>query len=225
MTKDIVATKTLVNLEPDEVLSQPWQSAAVDTLADRLRWILENRAGGNERELARLAELPSETHVGLILDGKVKEPRTKTLSALAKAGRVEFAWLATGNGPRDLPSDMDQTVLTLAELASERVRAGKWLAKTADDAIRWAAADGRQMNQEQFLAYGDGLEREASGKSKKVPHVVLESPGPDQPAVWPPVAKVAESPGKAYVHRDAKPGKAALEAKRGAGKAKKGRKG
>jgi len=75
-----------------------------DGIAKRLRWIVENRAEGNARELARKANLASESHVSLILARGGENASATVLARVAEAGGVQLLWLVTGTGPRDLPN-------------------------------------------------------------------------------------------------------------------------
>lgn len=75
---------------------------AEDGIAKRLRWVVENRAGGNARELARKANLAAESHVSLILVRGGEHATGTILARIAEAGGVHLAWLVTGTEPRDL---------------------------------------------------------------------------------------------------------------------------
>lgn len=54
--------------------------------------------GLSDREVARLANLPSEAHVGMILRGDVANPKGPTLGAIAKALNISAGWLTFGEG-------------------------------------------------------------------------------------------------------------------------------
>ena len=73
----------------------------MQTIAERLAWA-RVQAALDRRELARIAGLGSETHVGLIESGDRPDPRGSTLKKLALALGVSFGWLAAGEG--DIPS-------------------------------------------------------------------------------------------------------------------------
>lgn len=71
----------------------------VDTIADRLRWILRHRSL-TQRELCRRAGM-AETQLGVILRRLEDNPlgvELSTLSRLAEGGKVDFHWLVTGIG-------------------------------------------------------------------------------------------------------------------------------
>lgn len=79
-------------------------SDAEDGIAKRLRWIVENRAGGNARELARKANLASESHVSLLLARGGENASAVVLARIAEAAGVQLLWVVTGAEPRDLPN-------------------------------------------------------------------------------------------------------------------------
>ncbi|MBK6531595.1 MAG: helix-turn-helix transcriptional regulator [Deltaproteobacteria bacterium] len=71
----------------------------MDTIAERLRWILRHRAL-TQRELCRRAGM-AETQLGVILrrlEGNPLGVELSTLSRLADGGKVDFHWLVTGIG-------------------------------------------------------------------------------------------------------------------------------
>ena len=75
----------------------------MDTIADRLRWILETR-DLSARALSKKAGL-AEGHVGLIIRGTVgKGVAADTLNKIAAAGGVNAHWLSTGEGPIEMDS-------------------------------------------------------------------------------------------------------------------------
>ena len=77
-------------------------SGPVPGLPERLRWITQHRGFGSMRALSLAADL-SESHVGLIVRGVVQEGGvgTATLEKIARAARVDFRWLVTGEGSPD----------------------------------------------------------------------------------------------------------------------------
>lgn len=81
-------------------------SPAVSTLADRIRLIL-HETGWSQRRLSREAGLPSESHIALILTGRIGEGVTAdTLARIARAAGVELGWLQDGTGAmHGAPSD------------------------------------------------------------------------------------------------------------------------
>lgn len=86
------------------------------TIADRVAWIMEHR-GLTAREFSRVAGL-SENTVTAILRRIKRDPAASTtvgtLRSLAKAGGVDFTWLALGEGA-PFPERVDATkVIRLA---------------------------------------------------------------------------------------------------------------
>lgn len=81
----------------------------------------------SRRALARRAGLKSETHVTLIISGRLV-PTLPTLRALARAGGVRVAWLAFGDGPKKGPETVPSTV--------------------ADEAVRLLEMRGRRFSPE-----------------------------------------------------------------------------
>lgn len=77
------------------------------TRLDRLRWVIDERANGNQRELARMANLAGG-HVGVIMTRLRRDPNADiegdTLAKISKATGVSPHWLVTGEGPRDVES-------------------------------------------------------------------------------------------------------------------------
>lgn len=69
----------------------------METLSDRLKWILQVRQK-SARGLSLDAGL-SQSHVGQIIRGTIKgEVSVTVLAAIAKASDVELRWLMTGEG-------------------------------------------------------------------------------------------------------------------------------
>lgn len=71
------------------------------TLEERINWLVEHRADGNQRELSRKAGL-SPNYVGTLLTRLRKNPAAQvegdSLAALATAGEVSIDWLVAGAG-------------------------------------------------------------------------------------------------------------------------------
>jgi hypothetical protein len=71
------------------------------TLEERINWLVEHRADGNQRELSRRAGL-SPNYVGTLLTRLRKNPNAQverdSLAALATAGGVSIDWLVVGTG-------------------------------------------------------------------------------------------------------------------------------
>jgi len=72
----------------------------VSTLAERIRWILDNRPYSAQALSTRAGLAPG--HVGHFLHDRVKNPRRDTLAAIAMAAGVSVWWLVDGTGdPND----------------------------------------------------------------------------------------------------------------------------
>lgn len=96
-----IATATnVVKPTVDYNRCQPWQTAPVSTLAERMRWILDQR-GWKQREISKLAGL-SHSYVSAFFDRAEKDPKASMrgteLAAIAKAANVSLQWLTTGEG-------------------------------------------------------------------------------------------------------------------------------
>jgi transcriptional regulator with XRE-family HTH domain len=91
----------------DKIFS-PCKPGPVDTLANRIQWILENcRDPSGEHWSAKglsLAAGTSPGYVAILARGEVINPGKDTLGKIARAARVSYRWLAFGLG---LPSDED----------------------------------------------------------------------------------------------------------------------
>lgn len=77
----------------------------VETVADRLRWVLEHR-GLTARGLSLAAGMSSNAVQKIFERGG--SANAATLAALASAAKVSFAWLATGRGTPDDRDDVAQ---------------------------------------------------------------------------------------------------------------------
>lgn len=86
------------------VVSGKLPGGMTETKLQRLEWLVEHRAKGIQRELARMAKL-APSHIGTILTRLRKNPDADiegdTLSAIAEAAEVNETWLASGRLPRD----------------------------------------------------------------------------------------------------------------------------
>lgn len=60
-------------------------------------------SGVSAREVARLAGLSSEAHVGMIIRGSVESPTVSTIAAIARALGCTVGYLIAGEG--EAPSD------------------------------------------------------------------------------------------------------------------------
>jgi hypothetical protein len=82
----------------------PSAGMAWDTLEGRIRWLVEERAGGSARELARRAGLP-EQHLAVFFERAAAKPtaelKLSTLTKLAAGARVSLPWLASNDGRPD----------------------------------------------------------------------------------------------------------------------------
>jgi hypothetical protein len=88
----------------DTVGSVPDVAEPPDEIAKRVQWLVDHRAGGNQRQLARDSGL-SENHIDKILARGGAKAQQKTLRSIAKGGGVHFLWLIEGKAPRDLDAD------------------------------------------------------------------------------------------------------------------------
>lgn len=71
----------------------------VSTLAERIRWILDNRPYSAQALSTRAGLAPG--HVGHFLHNRVKNPRRDTIAAIAVAAGVSVWWLVDGTGSPD----------------------------------------------------------------------------------------------------------------------------
>lgn len=74
----------------------------VSTLDERIQWILDNctREDGqrwNQKSLSQAAGL-GDNHVGMMRRGTVKKPTADSLASIARAAKVSYRWLASGEG-------------------------------------------------------------------------------------------------------------------------------
>lgn len=80
------------------------------TLEERINWLVEHRADGNQRELSRRAGL-SPNYLGTLLTRLRKNPNAQverdSLAALATGGRVSIDWLVNGSGDPDHQTVLD----------------------------------------------------------------------------------------------------------------------
>lgn len=76
-----------------------------ETRLQRLEWLVKHRAGGNQRELARMANMKHPSHLATIISRLRENPNARieddTLVAIANAAGVHAAWLSRGELPRD----------------------------------------------------------------------------------------------------------------------------
>lgn len=77
--------------------------------------------GLSDREVARLAKLSSEAHVGMIRRGNVADPKGPTLGAIAEALGISAGWLTFGEG--NAPDDA--ALRELGESVKAAARAAK----------------------------------------------------------------------------------------------------
>jgi transcriptional regulator with XRE-family HTH domain len=100
-------SRSYLYLNRDKSLSRCTLSG-VETLAERMKWILKNCLAddGTTWTAVRLSLAAglTQTHVGQIARGTVKNPGNDTLEAIAKTARVSYRWLGTGEGR---PTDSD----------------------------------------------------------------------------------------------------------------------
>jgi hypothetical protein len=101
--EDAAASRSYRNATLDSPLS-PCTIGLVETLADRVRWILEHRTnpatGEPWREAQALGEaagLKSPAHVGMMLRGTISNPRPQTLEPVAVDRLAAALMQAAGN--------------------------------------------------------------------------------------------------------------------------------
>ena len=98
------------------------------TLEERINWLVEHRADGNQRELSRRAGL-SPNYVGTLLTRLRKNPNAQverdSLTALATAGGVSIDWLLVGSvdPERQVVLDVGSPLRMLAGWADALVQA------------------------------------------------------------------------------------------------------
>lgn len=123
MPTKVVPSTPVVKKEHDDCGSQSGYAPAV-SLKERVEWIVENRCGGNQRELGRRAGL-SGNHVGTILTRLRKNPdadiERETLTALARGANVSLQWLSTGDGEPDVEEPTPSSVEVLEGTAWSRI--------------------------------------------------------------------------------------------------------
>jgi hypothetical protein len=128
MTTTVVLTTMVVNAHGDDFGSRGAHTRFVLSLLERLEWVIEHRAGGNQRALSRASKL-GENHIGVILTRLRKDPtrdiERETLSAIAKGGGVSLRWLASGDGSADdngplTREDLERVVAAAAERVGTR---------------------------------------------------------------------------------------------------------
>lgn len=80
----------------------------METLADRIAWILEHRINPetgkpwkHAQHLGVAAKLKSPAHVRMIRNGTIKAPGVDTLEPIARTAGVSFEWLQRGVGRPD----------------------------------------------------------------------------------------------------------------------------
>lgn len=108
------------------------------SFAVRLQSLLDSK-GWSARQLARIAGLASESHVGHLLKGK--DPRLTTVIAIAHAADVTVGWLADGEGaPAPKQRDARSTAVALAREARLDARAIELVLAQREDASRSAVS-------------------------------------------------------------------------------------
>lgn len=171
----------------------------VDPIAERVQWLVDHRAEGNARALARKAGLPSETHVGLILERGAARTAGTVLAKIAEAGGVRLDWLIKGEEPRDVVASPERTVVydarypnlekalgpLIAELRPKtpaRIRSTTFASNRDLTVIEWTrhilAEDERVRWEEEHGAPEGSITKE-----------ILEQGAKDRPDLPPPPAK------------------------------------
>lgn len=106
-------------------------------MLDRLEWLIENRAGGTNAELNRMAGL-RPNHLNTILTRLRQNPQARiennTLEAICRAARVRMEWLSAGDEPRDVDEKIIELPFrydSLREVLEAPENAARW----SDEAI------------------------------------------------------------------------------------------
>lgn len=119
MTTAYVTTSEVVNADHNRVgdgCCHVWQSFPVETLAQRLQWVIDNGYVPSARQWALRANLSHSTVSLAIARGSEVAP--SRLKALAETAKVSFAWLAVGEGyPNDEPAPPAKTDYKRLEIA------------------------------------------------------------------------------------------------------------
>jgi transcriptional regulator with XRE-family HTH domain len=95
---DQPTVKSLVDVVATNLLSGGDRLQSVETVQDRIRWILKAR-GFSQRGLATAAKLKSPSHIATILASPGAGVSRATTDALADAADVPREWLWSGTGP------------------------------------------------------------------------------------------------------------------------------
>jgi hypothetical protein len=108
LTTTVRQTTPVVKARADDNGSHPCNAHVVSGLRQRIEWVVEHRAGGNQRELARMAGL-APSHIGTMLTRLRRDPdrdiESGTLSAIARGAKVSTRWLISGVGEPDDDAD------------------------------------------------------------------------------------------------------------------------
>jgi len=102
MNNKIDETSKLVNSDKKtttDFVPRPTKIRVVP-LPERIQWVMD-KTGKYGRVFARHCDLPSETHVGLLMRPGRKTLREETARRIGKACNVSWVWLATGEGRRE----------------------------------------------------------------------------------------------------------------------------
>ncbi len=95
---DQPAVKSLIALDATNLFTSDASLPAVETIQDRIRWILKAR-GFTQRGLATAAKLRSKSHIATFLATPGAGLSRSTSDALADAAQVPREWLWSGEGP------------------------------------------------------------------------------------------------------------------------------
>lgn len=149
MTTTVDAPTSVVNDWIGDYGSQPVQCADVKTLAERMRWVLENKlVDGKPLNASRWSLLAHLTRqqVQTFLTRADSKPgadlELQTVRALATAAGVSLEWLATGAGTPDAPPADDVNAPTVLADAIRFARANKLPENVITEYARTHSHDG-----------------------------------------------------------------------------------
>jgi len=110
----------------------------VETLTERLQWIVENRGFGSMRQLSLQSGLSHGTIAAITRRERLKDdtdPDVETLTKIALTGKVSIDWLIWGRGsPDDTAGSRKLELVGQTDTKS-----------MADEAVRLLQADGLQL--------------------------------------------------------------------------------
>jgi transcriptional regulator with XRE-family HTH domain len=121
MAMNVGQSINVVKSPTDDIRSHRLHDPRVDTLKDRILWILRHR-GFAQRDLGTAADL-APSFISAYLQRAKSDPDASmsadNLSAIAKAAHVSLVWLSNGKGEPD-DASLEQPHLKIAPSASPR---------------------------------------------------------------------------------------------------------